>query len=158
MCPTLCDAIDGSPPGSPVPGILQARILEWVAISFSNASKWKVKMKSLSCVRLWPTPWIAAYQAPPSMRFSRQEYWSGVLFYFTAKFIEKFYSKMKISQFKVVSHEEIKLLHSSLWKNLESFNVHYSIYTIVLLSINKWIALFGIYPWCKDSELCMKIR
>ena len=77
-CPTLCDPIDGSPPGSPVPGILQARTLEWVAISFSNALNWKVKGKSLSCV--WPsvTPWTAAHQAPPSMGFSRQEYWSGV--------------------------------------------------------------------------------
>ena len=60
------------PPGSPVPGILQARTLEWVAISFSNAWKWKVKVKSLSSVRLFATPWTAAYQAPPSMRFSRQ--------------------------------------------------------------------------------------
>ena len=77
-CPTLCDPIDGSPPGSPVPGILQARTLEWVAISFSNACKWKVKGKSLSHVRLPVTPWTAAYQAPPSMGFSRQEYWSGV--------------------------------------------------------------------------------
>ena len=72
-CPTLCDPIDGSPPGSPVPGILQARTLEWVAISFSNAWKWKVKGKSLLV-----TPWTAAYQAPLSMGFSRQEYWSGV--------------------------------------------------------------------------------
>ena len=77
-CPTLCDPVDGSPLGSPVPGILQARILEWVAISFSNAWKWKVKGKSLSSVRLFATPWTAAYQAPPSMGFSRQEYWSGV--------------------------------------------------------------------------------
>ena len=77
-CPTLCDPIDGSPPGSPVLGILQARTLEWVAISFSNAWKWKVKVKSLSHVRLLETPWTAAYQAPPSMGFSRQEYWSGV--------------------------------------------------------------------------------
>ena len=77
-CPTLCDPIDGSPPGSLVPGILQARILEWVAISFSNAWKWKVKVKSLSRVWLLATPWIAAYQAPPSMGFSKQEYWSGV--------------------------------------------------------------------------------
>ena len=77
-CPTLCDPIDGSPSGSPVPGILQARTLEWVAISFSNAGKWKVKVKSLSRVRLLVTPWTAAYQAPPSMGFSRQEYWSGV--------------------------------------------------------------------------------
>ena len=77
-CPTLCDPIDGSPPGSIVPGILQARILEWVAISFSSAWKRKVKVKSLSRVQLLVTPWTAAYQAPPSMGFSRQEYWSGV--------------------------------------------------------------------------------
>ena len=77
-CPTLCDPIDGSPPGSPVPGILQARTLEWVAISFSNVWKWEVKVKSLSRVRLLATPWTAAHQAPPSMGFSRQEYWSGV--------------------------------------------------------------------------------
>ena len=73
-CPTLCDPIDGSPPGSAIPGILQARTLEWVAISFYNAWKWKVKVKSLSCVRLLAIPWTAAYQAPPSMGFSRQEY------------------------------------------------------------------------------------
>ena len=78
LCPTLCDPIDGSPPGSPIPGILQARTLEWVAISFSNAWKWKVKVKSLSPVRLLATPCTAAYQAPPSLGFSRQEYWSGV--------------------------------------------------------------------------------
>ena len=77
-CPTLCDPIDGSPPGSAAPGILQARTLEWVAISSSNAWKWKVKVKSLSRVRLLVTPWTAAYQALPSMGFSRQEYWSGV--------------------------------------------------------------------------------
>ena len=77
-CPTLSDPIGGSPPGSPVPGILQARELEWVAISFSNAWKWKVKVKSLSCVWLLVIPWTAAYQGPPSMGFSRQEYWSGV--------------------------------------------------------------------------------
>ena len=77
-CPTLCDPIDGSPPGSSVPGILQARTLEWVAMSLSNAWKWKVKVKLLSRVRLLATPWTVAYQAPPSMGFSRQEYWSGV--------------------------------------------------------------------------------
>ena len=78
LCLTLCDPIDISPPGSPTPGILQARILERVAISFSNTWKWKVKVKSLSCVQLFTTPWTAAHQAPPSMGFSRQEYWSGV--------------------------------------------------------------------------------
>ena len=77
-CPTLCDPIDGSPPGSPIPGILQARTLEWVAISFSSAWKWRVKVKSLSRVWLCATPWAVAHQAPPSMGFSRQEYWSGV--------------------------------------------------------------------------------
>ena len=76
--PTLCDPRDSSPPGSPVPGVLQARTLEWLAISFSNPWKWKVKLKSLSRVRLLATPWTAAYQAPPSMGFSRQECWSGV--------------------------------------------------------------------------------
>ena len=78
-CLTLCDPIDGSLPGSPIPGILQARTLEWISISFSNAWKWKVKVKSLSHVRLSVTPWAAALdQAPPSMGFSRQEYWSWV--------------------------------------------------------------------------------
>ena len=79
-CPTLCDPIDGSPLGSPVPGILQARTLEWVVISFSKAWKWKVKVKSLSHVQIFTTPWTAAYQAPLSVGFSRQEYWSGVPF------------------------------------------------------------------------------
>ena len=77
-CPTLCDPIDSSPPGYPVPGILQARTLESVAISFSNAWEWKVKVKLLSRVWLLATPWTAAHQAPPSMGFSRQEYWSGL--------------------------------------------------------------------------------
>ena len=77
-CPTLCNPIDGSPPGSAIPGILQARILEWVAIFFSSAWEWKVKVKSLSRVWLLATPWTAAYQVSPSMGFCRQEYWSGV--------------------------------------------------------------------------------
>ena len=77
-CLTLCDPIDSSPPGTPIPGILQVRTLEWVAISFSSAWKWKVKVKSLSRVRLLATPWTTAHQAPPSIGFSRQEYWSGV--------------------------------------------------------------------------------
>ena len=77
-CPTLCNPIVGSPPGSPIPGILQAKTLEWIAISFSSAWKWKVKVKSLSGVQLSATPWTADYQAPPSMGFSRQEYCSGV--------------------------------------------------------------------------------
>ena len=77
-CLTLGNPIDFSPPGSPIPGILQARTLEWVAISFSNTWKWKVKVKSLGRVWLLGTPWTAAYQAPLPMWLSRQEYWSGV--------------------------------------------------------------------------------
>ena len=77
-CPTLCDPMDGSPPGSPIPGILQARTLEGVAISFSNAWKWKMKVKSLSHVRVFATPWTAVYQAPLPMGFSRQRYWNGL--------------------------------------------------------------------------------
>ena len=77
-CPTLCNPTDGSLPGSPIPGILQARTVEWVAISFSNAWKWKLKVKWLSRVQLLATPWTAAYPAPPPMEFSRQEYWNGV--------------------------------------------------------------------------------
>ena len=77
-CPTLCDPMDGSPRGSPIPGILQARTLEWVAISLSNTWKWKVTVKSFSRVRLLATPWTAAHQAPLSMGSSRQEHWSGV--------------------------------------------------------------------------------
>ena len=76
-CPTLCDPIDGSPPGSPSLGFCRQEH-EWVAISFSNAWKWKVKVKPLSRVRLLETPWSVAHQPSPSMGFSRQEYWSGV--------------------------------------------------------------------------------
>ena len=94
-CPTLCNPIDGSPPGSLIPGILQARTLEWVAISFSNAWKWKVEVKSPSRVRLLVTPWTAAYQAPPSMGFARQEYWSGV----PTLLLWKYNFKLKVSCF-----------------------------------------------------------
>ena len=73
----LCNLMDSSPPGSQISGILQARTLEWIVISFSSAWEWKVKLKSLSHVRLFKTPWTVAYHAPPSVGFSRQEYWCG---------------------------------------------------------------------------------
>ena len=79
-CPTLCDPIDGSPPGSSVPGSLQARILEWVAMSFSNAWKWKVKVKSFSLVQLFATPWTVAYWALYPWEFPGKEYWNGLPF------------------------------------------------------------------------------
>ena len=110
---TLCDPIDGSPPGSPILGTLQARALEWDAISFSNAWKWKVKVKSLSHVQLLATPWTTAYGAPPSMGFSRQEYWSGmplpspiyILLY--VKYItnkDLLYSTGNSTQYSVITH------------------------------------------------------
>ena len=110
---TLCDPIDGSPPGSVVPGILQARILEWVAISFSNAGKWKVKVKSLSCVRLLVTPWTAAYQAPPSMGFSRQEYaiLNSIIFYIFMLSFLKLQSKIMSS---ISNLEDVWLFWCSL--------------------------------------------
>ena len=98
-CPTLCDPTDRSPPGSHVPGILQARTLEWVAISFSNAWKWKVKVKLLSHVRLFVNPWTAAHQAPLSMGFSRQECWSGVPLPFpnsTHRYHQMFNTEMRL--------------------------------------------------------------
>ena len=94
-CPTLCDPIDRSPPRSPIPGILQAITLEWVAISFSKAWKWRVNVKSLSRVRLLATPWTAAYQAPLSMGFSRRKYWSGVPLPSRGK-LHRFFKKLKI--------------------------------------------------------------
>ena len=109
-CPTLCGPIDSSLPGSPIPGILQARTLEWVAISFSSAWKWKVKAKSLSCVWLLATPWTAAYQAPLSVAFSRQEYWSGVPLPSLG---------IPVELFQILKDDAVKVLHSvcqQIWK------------------------------------------
>ena len=123
-CPTLCDPTDGSPPGSPVPGILQARTLEWVAISFSNAWKWKVKVKSLSRVPLLATPWTAAHQAPPSMGLSRQGYWSGVPLpspTSSSRQIQKMY--LPLSN---INSKSISLYHNTLswlWRQLS--NTHW---------------------------------
>ena len=111
-CPTLCDPTDSSPPGSAVPGILQARTLEWVAISFSNAWKWKVKVKSLSHVQLSATPWIAAHQAPPFMGFSRQEYWSGV------PLPSPFYNGIPLK------NKRKRLLKCTTWNNLRNHRLN----------------------------------
>ena len=114
LCPTLCDPIDGSPLGSSVSGILQARILEWGAIAFSNAWKWKAKVKSLSRVRLVATPWTVAHQAPPSMGFSRQEYWSGV----------PLPSPMHESEKRKWSHSVMPTLSDPMDCNLPGSSVH----------------------------------
>ena len=164
LCPTLCDPIDGSPPGSPVPGILQARTLEWVAISSSNAWKWKVKVKSLVRGWLLATPWTAAYQAPPSMGFSRQEYWSGVslpstsayiltrvYYLFTTHFLlgkchfSLFLAKDTIFLLTNLSVNLVNLLNSQflhitqLLKNLQHFPTLYNAFTYSInLSQAKW--------------------
>ena len=123
-CPTLCNPIDCSPLGSPIPGILQARTLEWVAISFSNTWKWKVKMKSLSCVRLLATPWTAAYQAPPSMGFSRQEYWSGALYYMPTDII--IFSHPRILQVWELLWSPFCIQENANFKRLKNFQGHTS--------------------------------
>ena len=132
-CPTLCNPIDGSPKGSAVPGILQARTLEWVAISVSNAWKWKVKVKSLSYVRLLATPWTAAYQAPPSMGFSRQEYWSGV----PLPSLEKAWRFLKKLQMELPYDPAIPLLGIYLEKNMIQKNTYIPMFTAALFTIAK---------------------
>ena len=105
-CPTVCDPIDGSPRGSAVRRILQARTLEWAAISFFNAWQWKVKVKSVSRVWLLATPWTAAYQAPPPMGSSRQEYWSGLITPQTTRY-EKREEKRKYNEEKIKTDPEL---------------------------------------------------
>ena len=123
-CPTLCNPIDGSPPGCPVPGILQARTLEWVAISFSNAWKWKVKVKLLSCVRLLVTPWTAAYQTPPSMGFSRQEYWSGVPLPSPNGMLLSHNKEWTNSMYSNTEGLEIIILSTTSQKEKDKYNYH----------------------------------
>ena len=139
----LCDSIDGSPPGSPVPGILQARTLEWVVISFSNAWKWKVKVKSLSRARLLVTPWTTAYQAPPSMGFCRQEYWSGVPSWFqtfTVTIIEKYRFCSPIFS----DPSALNIIYISWWPKIIIKNInHYNVLEVKSLDANKW-SLCGI--------------
>ena len=119
-CPTLCNPIDGSPPGSPVHGILQARVLEWVAIFFSNAWKWKVKVKSLCRVWLLATSWTAAHQAPPSMGFSKQEYWSGVPLP-SLKRSELTLKCLKLIQESwVIAGRKLKTFHSDYFENVDT--------------------------------------
>ena len=136
-CPTLCDPIDGSPLGSPVPGILQARTLEWVAISFSNAWKWKVKVKPPSRARLLVTPWTAAYQAPSSLGFSRQEYWSGL-----PLSSPPILASVIILQMRKLSHHMTEFwdsrpsLQSSILVSFSLYHVHGSIHLKFVLSSN----------------------
>ena len=127
LCPTLCDPIDGSPPGSPVPGILKARTLEWVDISFSNAWKWKVKVKSLSRVRLFATPRTAAYRAPPSMGFSRQKYWSGV--------------PLPSPIHPILPHNHYLFLTSLNLFTLQALNFLQPSHILALASTNAWYSL-----------------
>ena len=127
LCLTLCDHIDGSPPGSAVPGILQARTLEWAAISFSNAWRWKVKVKSLSHTRLLATPWTAAHQAPLSMGFSGQEYWSGVPLpspFGSLILVKEIHSHVGYSSpFRLFTHQSNSYIPSNLffWKWTSAF-------------------------------------
>ena len=142
-CPTLCDPIDGSPPGSPVPGILRARTLEWVAISFSNAWKWKVKVKSLSRVWLLVTPWTAAFQAPPSMGFSRQEYWSGVPLPSLMTNLDSIFKSRDITL-----PTKVRLVKAMVFPVMRSFKIYcLSNFEYVILRICNNILLIIVWSW-----------
>ena len=119
-CLTLSDPMDCSLPVSSLHGILQARTLEWVAISFSNAWKWKVKVKLLSPIWLLVNPWTAAYQAPPSMGFSRQEYWSGLPLPSPHKAWDAadFFFLIKEKTIKFVWIQDLSKEQSSNWSDL----------------------------------------
>ena len=142
-CPTLCDPIDGSPPGSPIPGILQERTLEWVAISFSSAWKWKVKVKSLSHVWLFTTTWTAAYQAPPPVGFSRQEYWSGLPLPSPKKA-----EHQRINAFKRGAGEDSRVLWRSNQSILKAINPEYSLEGLILKLKLQYL---GHLMWRADS-------
>ena len=140
-CPTVCDPIDGSPSGSAVPGILQARTLEWVAISFSNA--WKVKVKLLSRGRVLETPWTAAYQAPSSMGFSRQEYWSGVPLPFPSVFL-------RIEQLlvrKTLEKDEVGLIPWTIYNKINSKWIKKKVKKTML------VGTFLVVQWLRISTL-----
>ena len=151
-CPTLCDPIDRSSPGSPVPGILQARTLEWVAISFSSEWKWKVKVKLLSRVRLLATPWTAPYQAPASMGFSRQEYWSGLPLP-SPKWMLNF----------------VKCFFWIYWDDLLIFILHFNVvYHIALQMLNhpyipkinpswSWCMILLTYYWIRHANVVLRM-
>ena len=147
-CPTLCNPIDGSPPGSPIPGILRARTLEWVAGSFPNGWKWKVKVESLSQVQLLVTPWTAAHQAPPPMGFSRQEYWSGRLEsqnpHFTDSLEAKVWKQMRFHQ-----------LDAFEWdlKGVNKLNQSYLPFLELLLLVRKAMEIQRFYAVAFQSLL-----
>ena len=151
-CPTLCDPIDGSPPGSPVPGILQARILEWVSISFSNAWKWKVKVNLLSRVQLLVTPWTAAHQAPPSMGFSRQDYWSGVpLPSLMCPLISVHKYLPVYSIYSTSGMSKGRLFKKNFWSMVDLQCCVIFTYTVNLLHIYMYQLKVYIYPLFLDS-------
>ena len=158
-CLTLCDPIDGSSPGSPVPAILQARTLEWVVISFSNVWKWKVKVKSLSRVRLVATPWTAAYQASPSMGFSRQEYWSGeplpslialTGWTFVGKVMSLLFNILSrlVMAFLPRSKHHLISLHHLQWFGTQENEVSHCFYCFPIY----FYEVMGWMPWSSFSE------
>ena len=151
---TLCDPIDSSPPGLPIPGILQARTLEWVAISFSNAWEWKVKVKSFRHVRLIATPWTAAHKAPLSMGLPRQEYWSGV----PCPSLSISLLVISLFRFSISSWFSLVMLHvsKSLFISFRLYNECVTVYSILLKSfVFLWYLLWFLlfyFSWFYLSE------
>ena len=169
LCPTPSNPMDRSLPGSPTHGICQARVLEWVAISFSNAWKWKVKVKSLSCVRLLATPWTAAYQAPPSMGFARQEYWSRVPLPSPSFLFERmpFWTQNATFCFPLIAALELCFFIAQViswkqtcpWLNLSSF-VSTTLYFVWLhLPPGHWLSRTvheKVWVLCKSFRICFR--
>ena len=163
-CPTLCDPIDSSPGVSPTPGILQARTLEWDAISSSNAGKWKVRVKSLSHVRLLETPWTAAYQVPPSMGFSRQEYWNGLPLPSPSSH-GQFSSVQSLSHVQLFATPWIKARQASLsitnsWSSLKLMSIEWVMPSSHLILYRPLLLLLPIPPsirvFSNESALHMR--
>ena len=149
-CVTLCNPIDSSPPGSPIPGILQARTLEWVAVSFSNAWKWKVKGKSLSRVRPSATPWTAAFQAPPSMGFSRHEYWSGVPLPSPEADINLHYSLTEVMKACIQKeHDDSEIISESSLDHKTKKKTDITVMDIKILNIYFVIYIVSSCSYCK---------
>ena len=155
-CLTLCDPMDGSPPGYPIPGILQARILEWVVISFSSASKWKVKVKSLSHVQPSATPWTVVFQARPSMEFSRQEYCSGVPLPSPRKLLELINEYSKVAGYKISTQKSVAFLYT----NNEKIEKEIKETIPLQIQCNPYQATSGIFHRARTNNftMCMEIQ
>ena len=148
-CPTLCDPIDGSPSGPPVPGILQARTLEWVAVAFSNAWKWKVKVKSLSRVWLLATPWTASLQGSSAHGIfqARTLEWVAISFSSAWKWKVKVKPLSRVWLFATAWTAAYKAPPPMGFSRQEYWSGLPLPWPIILLGMSKYNQTFGTYFW-----------